>query len=213
MSMQETSLIQSRRMKSCFRLWSPAGDSNLCQLKLLVLLEENTAMDPDEPPLDSLGDEVLQKQLAELRAQVQLEEQSTMQRQKEQRRQAAIEEKRRLQERLRQLQQDREAEEQAHRPALPSLPLSGHVPSHEQHPQMATDIKRSATAVPGHQCLSVSEAPVQVQEAHQEEQTEQRTEDMVLFSFMGPSLSESTGEGTPLSRCPPDMGASESTWC
>ena len=209
MSMQETSLIQSRRMKSCFRLWSPAGDSNLCQLQLLVLLEENTAMDPDEPPLDSLEDEVLQKQLAELRAQVQLEEQSTMQRQKEQRRQAAIEEKRRL----RQLQQGREAEEQAHRPALPSLPLSGHVPSHEQHPQMATDIKRSATAVPGHQCLSVSEAPVQVQEAHQEEQTEQRTEDMVLFSFMGPSLSESTGEGTPLSRCPPDMGASESTWC
>ena len=74
MSMQETSSIQSRRMKSCFRLWSPAGDSYLCQLKLLVPLEENTAMDPDEPPLDSLEDEVLQKQLAELRAQVQLEQ-------------------------------------------------------------------------------------------------------------------------------------------
>ena len=213
MSMQETSSIQCRGVKSCFRLWSPAGDSNLCQLKLLVVLEKNTAMDPDELPLDSLEDEALQRHIAELRAQVQLEEQRAMQQQKEQCRQAAIEEKRRLQERLRQLQQDHEAEEQAHCPALPSLPLSGDVPSHEQHPQTARDIKRFATAVPGHQCLSVSEAPVQVQEAQQEEQTEQRTEDVVLFSFMGPLLSESTGEGTPLSRCPPDMGASESTWC
>lgn len=138
-------------------------------------------MDPELPSLDmsSLEDAALQIQLVELQAQVQLERQRAKQRQKEQRRQATTEEMRRLRQMLQQLQQDRLAYEQARCPTRSSSPHSRCGPTCERNPQSATD-KRSSLAN---------------QWGYQEEQARRTTEGLEMFSFIGPSPSENTGNG------------------
>ena len=159
-------------------------------------------MNPNKPPLDISGleDEALQRHLAELRAQVQLEEQRATQRQEEQRRQAAIEEERRLQERLRQLQQDRLSYEQAHSPAHPSLPPAKHarVSRYKNSPRLASSPvamnTRSSHAVPVSQLPSVSQTTVQPQQGHQEERVKKRTAhsaSRLTWSLLG----QNTGKG------------------
>ena len=166
-------------------------------------------MNPNKPPLDRSGLEVeaQQRRLAELRAQVQLEEQrleTAIERQREQQRQAAIEEERMLQQRLRQLWQDRLSYEQAHSTAHPSSTPASACVSHDQnspHPASSPVAvnTRSSPAVPVSQLSSVSQTTVQPQQGRAKKRTTRSASR--LTQVTGSLLSQNSGKGVLFCIC------------
>lgn len=123
-----------------------------------------------------------------------------MHRREEQERQAVVEEERKLLQRLRQLQRNRLANEQARCPTPPSSSPAkrARVLPQEKNPHPAsspvtTDKKRSSATVSGPQLSSVSETSVQQQPGDREGQAEGTAQAVSMFT--GSSLSQNTGRG------------------